>query len=180
MLSAAPLYTPRMGRTRYPVGSDLDGLAARVRGRAWALGLTRVSDLMAVTDGGSGPGGALRRHPAENLTTILDWYHAAEHSCAFAKLWPGRDGAACRLWRHQAKAIPYEPGGEASPAFLRAIRLPPRAPAEVQGESSGTASGRNTTAPLHEVTQGKDAHPPSSPRLAGDVPCAFGSAVLVP
>ena len=134
MLYTALLYTPRKEHTRYLVDFDLDGLAAQVRSQARALGLTRVSDLIAVTDGGNGLEEALQRHLAENLTTILDWYHAAEHLCAFAKLWQGRDEAACQRWQHQAKAILYEQGGEALLAFLRAIHLPSRTSAEVHEE----------------------------------------------
>jgi hypothetical protein len=45
------------------------------------LGITQVGDLIAVTDGGNGLEEALQRHLADNLMTILDWYHAAEHLC---------------------------------------------------------------------------------------------------
>ena len=56
------------------------------------MGVTQVSDLIAVTDGGNGLEQALQRNrPADNLTTILDWYHAAEHLCDFAKAWYARD-----------------------------------------------------------------------------------------
>src|SRR6516165_619982 len=126
MLYTALLYTPQKEHSRYLVDFDLDALAEQVRSQARALGLTQVSDLIAVTDGGNGLEEALQRHLAENLTTILDWYHAAEHLCAFAKLWQGRDEAACQRWQHQAKAILYEQGGEALLAFLQAIHLPSR------------------------------------------------------
>jgi len=66
------------------------------------------------------------------LTTILDWYHAAEHLCAFAKLWRARDEEACAQWQDQAKGILYEQGGEALLASLRALALPPRASAAVR------------------------------------------------
>jgi len=36
---------------------------------------------------GNGLEEALQRHLAEDLTTILDWYHAAEHLGDFAKVW---------------------------------------------------------------------------------------------
>jgi hypothetical protein len=42
---------------------------------------------MQLTDGGNGMEEALQRHLGDNLTTILDWYHAAEHLCEFAKAW---------------------------------------------------------------------------------------------
>ncbi len=77
MLYTALLYTPEKEHNRYLVDFDLDGLAEQVRGQARAVGLTQVSDLIAVTDGGNGLEEALQRHLADNLTTILDWYHEA-------------------------------------------------------------------------------------------------------
>src|SRR3989440_6733418 len=91
MLYTALLYTPRKEHTRYLVDFELDALAEQVRSQARALGLTQVSELIAVTDGGNGLEEALQRHLADNLTTILDWYHAAEHLCDFAKVWQGGD-----------------------------------------------------------------------------------------
>lgn len=131
MLYTALLYTPQKEHTRYLVDFDLDGLAQQVRSQARALGLTQVSDLIAVTDGGNGLEEALQRHLADNLTTILDWYHAAEHLCAFAKVWHGREEEACVQWQQQAKGILYEQGGEALLAWLRALDLSPETPAEV-------------------------------------------------
>src|SRR5207237_10486104 len=98
-----PLYTPDQGHTRYLVDFELEALAEQVRGQARGLGVTQVSDLIAVTDGGNGLEEALQRHLAENLTTILDWYHAAEHICAFAKVWHARDEAARQQWQQEAK-----------------------------------------------------------------------------
>jgi Uncharacterised protein family (UPF0236) len=132
MLYTALLYTPKKEHTRYLVDFELDALAEQVRAQARALGLTQVSELIAVTDGGNGLEEALQRHLAENLTTILDWYHAAEHLCDFAKVWHARDEAARQQWAEQAKGILYEQGGEALRAHLGALELPPGASAEVQ------------------------------------------------
>jgi hypothetical protein len=134
MLDTALLYTPEKEHSRYLVDFELDGLAEQVRTQARALGLTQVSDLIAVTDGGNGLEEALPRHLADNVTTILDWYHAAEHLCAFAKVWHCRDEEACRQWQHEAKALVHEQGGEALLAFLHAIDLPTRTSAEVHEE----------------------------------------------
>ena len=90
-----------------------------------------MSALIAVTDGGNGLEEALQRHLADNLTTILDWYHAAEHLCDFAKVWRAGDEAARQQWQQEAKGILYEQGGEALLAHLRALELPPRTSAEV-------------------------------------------------
>jgi hypothetical protein len=132
MLYTALLYTPQKEHTRYLVDFDLDALAEQVRAQARAVGVGQVSDLIAVTDGGNGLEEALQRHLAENLTTILDWYHAAEHLGDFAKVWHAHDEEACAQWRQEAKGILYEQGGEALLAHLHAIELPPSASAEVQ------------------------------------------------
>jgi len=134
MLYTALLYTPGKEHMRYLVDFDLDALAEQVRWQARAVGVLQVSDLIAVTDGGNGLEEALQRHLAEDLRTILDWYHAAEHLCAFAKLWHAKDEAARAQWQHQAKGILYEQGGEALLAYLHALQLPPRTSAEVQEE----------------------------------------------
>jgi hypothetical protein len=134
MLYTALLYTPQKEHTRYLVDFELDALAEQVRAQARAVGVVRVSDLIAVTDGGNGLEEALQRHLAEDLTTILDWYHAAEHLCAFARAWHARDDEARRQWSGQAQGILYEQGGAALLAHLRALALPPRTPAEVREE----------------------------------------------
>jgi hypothetical protein len=132
MLYTALLYTPNKEHTRYLVDFELDALASQVRSQARALGITQVSAMIAITDGGNGLEGALQRHLAENLTTILDWYHAAEHLCDFAKLWHARDEEACAQWQREAKGILYEQGGAALLSYLQALELPPRTSAEVK------------------------------------------------
>jgi len=134
MLYTALLYTPKKEHTRYLVDFELDALAEQVRAQARALGLTQVSELIAVTDGGNGLEEALQRHLADNLPTILDWYHAAEHLCDFAKVWHSRDDETRQQWAHQAKSILYEQGGEALRAHLGALVLPLGTAAEVQEE----------------------------------------------
>ena len=54
MLYTALLYTPHKEHTPYLVDFELDTLADQVRWQARALGLTQVSELIAVTDGGNG------------------------------------------------------------------------------------------------------------------------------
>ena len=134
MLYTALLYTPAKEHTRYLVDFELDALAEQVRSQARALGIAQVSDLIAVTDGGNGLEEALQRHLADNLPTILDWYHAAEHLCDFAKTWHARDDEARAQWEHEAKEILYKQGGEALLVHLHALELPPRTSAEVQEE----------------------------------------------
>ena len=134
MLYTALLYTPAKEHARYLVDFELDALAEQVRAQARAAGVLRVRDLIAVTDGGNGLEEALQRHLAEDLTTILDWYHAAEHLCDFARAWHARDDDARRRWAAQAQGILYEQGGAALLAHLRALALPPGTPAEVREE----------------------------------------------
>ena len=124
MLYTALLYTPDKKHSRYLVDFELDALAEQVRSQARALGIREVSDLIAITDGGNGLEEALQRHLAESLRTILDWYHAAEHVCDFAKVWHGEDEAARRQWQTEAKGILYEQGGEALLSYLQALALP--------------------------------------------------------
>jgi hypothetical protein len=131
MLYTALLYTPDKEHTRYLVDFDLETLAQQIRWQAQACGVSRVEDLIAVTDGGNGLEEALQRHLADNLTTILDWYHAAEHLCQFAAVWHGGDEAARHAWEQEAKEILYEQGGDALLGHLRTLTLPPRTPAEV-------------------------------------------------
>jgi hypothetical protein len=131
MLYTALLYTPDKEHTRYLVDFDLEALAEQVRWQAQACGVSQVGDLIAVTDGGNGLEEALQRHLADNLTTILDWYHAAEHLCQFAAVWHGRDEAARQAWEQEAKEVLYEQGGDALLTHLRAVTLPPRTSAEV-------------------------------------------------
>lgn len=134
MLYTALLYTPAKEHTRYLVDFDLDTLAGQIRSQARAVGVARVSDLIAVTDGGNGLEEALQRNLAENLTTILDWYHAAEHICDFAKVWHDHDEDARGRWQDEATGILYERGGEALLAYLQAIELPPSSSAAVREE----------------------------------------------
>lgn len=134
MLYTALLYTPEKEHTRYLVDFELDALAEQVRSQARALGIELVSQLIAVTDGGNGLEEALQRHLAENITTILDWYHAAEHLCDFAKAWLGNDDLAREAWQNEAKGILYERGGEELLVHLHALELPAGTSAEVREE----------------------------------------------
>lgn len=134
MLYTAWLDTPDKEHTRYLVDFDLDGLAGPVRAQARAVGIGRVSELIAVTDGGNGLEAALQRHPAENRTTILDWYHAAEHLCDFARVWLGHDETAREAWQREAKGLLYERGGDAPLAHLRGLEWPAGTATDVREE----------------------------------------------
>jgi len=132
MLYTALLYTADKRHTRYLVDFDLDALAAQVRSLAVACGVAEVKDLIAVTDGGNGLEEALQRHLADNLVTILDWYHAAQHLHDFAAVLHARDEGAAHTWAHEAKGILYERGGEALLEFLHSLTLPKGTRTEVR------------------------------------------------
>jgi hypothetical protein len=134
MLYTALLYTPQKEHTRYLVDFELDALAEQVRAQTRAVGVQQVSELIAITDGGNGLEEALARNLADNLTTILDWYHAAEHLSDFAKVWHSRDEAAREAWREEVTGLLYEQGGEALLTRLQALVLPPDTSAEVREE----------------------------------------------
>ena len=91
MLYTALVYTPDKKHHRYLVDFELDVLAEQLRSQVRACGLTDVGQLVAITDGGNGLEEALQRHLADDLTTVLDWYHAAEHLCDFAAVRFGAD-----------------------------------------------------------------------------------------
>src|SRR5262249_15834211 len=97
-------------------------------------GVSEVKDLIAVTDGGNGLEEALQRHLADNLTTILDWYHAAQHLHDFATLWHARDEAAAKAWVQEAKGILYDQGGVALLEFLQKVNLPKGTRGEIREE----------------------------------------------
>ena len=134
MMYTALLYTPDKKHTRYLVDFDLEPLAEQVRSQARACGVADVKDLVAITDGGNGLEQALQRHLADNLATVLDWYHAAEHVCDFAKVLHPHDDAASSAWSGEAKDILYEQGGEALLKHLQAMVLPPPVRAEASEE----------------------------------------------
>ena len=77
---------------------------------------------------------ALQRHLADNLSTVLDWYHAAEHLCHFAAVRFGADDPTRTNWAADAKGVLYERGGEALLVHLRAVALPAGSRAEAVEE----------------------------------------------
>jgi hypothetical protein len=133
MLYTAVVYTPDKEHHRYLVEFELDVLAEQLRAQTRACGLTDVGQLVAITDGGNGLEEALTRHLAENLPTVLDWYHAAEHLSDFAAVWFGSDEQPRRAWAERAKGIRYEQGGEALLTHLRGVEVA-RADAEAREE----------------------------------------------
>lgn len=134
MLYTALVYTPDKKHHRYLVDFELDVLAEQLRSQVRACGLKDVSQLVAITDGGNGLEEALQRNLADNLATVLDWYHATEHLSDFARAWFGSAEEPRRAWAERAKSILYEQGGEALLTHLRAVALPADAGKDVAEE----------------------------------------------
>jgi hypothetical protein len=142
MLYTATLYTPDKSRTHYLVDFDLDQLASQMREAAKRLGLEKANQLVAISDGGNGLEEALQRHFWEDLTCILDWYHASQHLHDYAKQLHPRDEAARAAWVKQAKDLLSEKGGTALLVHLREQSLPVEAAvAEEQRKLIGYFTG---------------------------------------
>jgi hypothetical protein len=134
MLYTGILYTPDKQHSRYLVDFDLDQVTAKLRRVAGSCGIGQVGAVIAITDGGNGIEEALQRAFADDVRTILDWYHAAEHVHEFGHGCFGRDSEPAKAWNHQAIEILYEQGGTALLQFLETWSLPPQATAEVAEE----------------------------------------------
>jgi hypothetical protein len=123
MLYTAVLYTPDKKSHFYLADFDLDTVAAQMRAAAKAYGLGRANQVIAISDGGNGLEGALRRHFWDDLLCILDWYHASQHLHDYRKCRYG-EAAAGQAWVEEAKAILYEQGGKKLVEHLRTEAVP--------------------------------------------------------
>jgi hypothetical protein len=134
MLYTAVLYTPEKEHMRYVVDFDLDEAVVKLRRVAASCGIREVRDLIAITDGGKGIEEALKRGLADDLPTILDWYHAAQHVYAFAHVCFGENNAKGRAWTRKALDALHDKGGTGLLAYLRRWTLPADATAEAVEE----------------------------------------------
>jgi hypothetical protein len=100
------------GRVRYVCG--LTGLAALgepLRNQAAQVGMGRADRWVAISDGGAGIEGWLRENFPRVEAVVLDFYHAAEHLCEWAKALHSDETEASRAagaWCHRLK---HEGGG---------------------------------------------------------------------
>lgn len=124
MIYTAVLYTPDKSRSHYLADFDLARIAAQTREAYKALGLAKADQVIAITDGGNGLREALRRNFWDDLTCILDYYHAAKHLHDYAKGLHAGDAAGMEIWSERAKGILYEKGGTALLAHLRGQAVP--------------------------------------------------------
>lgn len=134
MLYTAILYTPEKKHSRYVVDFDLDEVVGKLRRMAVSCGIGQVEELIAITDGGNGLEEALKRGLADNLPTILDWYHAAEHVHAFGNVCFGVNSRKKHAWTRKALDALHDKGGTGLLAYLRRWKLPSNAPPEAAEE----------------------------------------------
>ena len=119
------------GAVRYVSGltGGLAALAEPLRRQAAQVGMDRAERWVAISDGGAGIEDWLRSNFPRVEVVILDFYHAAEHLCDWAKaLHPNDEEAADQLggeWCHRLK----HEGGRAVLAALRTVTLPGRSTA---------------------------------------------------
>jgi len=114
------------GQVRYVCGmtGGLATLGDPLRRQAGQVGFDRAERWIAISDGGSGIEDWLRVNFPRANDVILDFFHAAEHLCDWAKvLHPNEDDAkaAGASWCHRLK----HEGGTAVLADLRAVDVSP-------------------------------------------------------
>lgn len=120
------------GRVRYVCGLT-DGLAALgqpLRRQGEQVGMDAAERWVALSDGGAGIEDWLRMNFPRVEVVILDFYHAAEHLCDWAKVLHPQESEAERVgaqWRHRLK----HEGGEVVLKALREMNVSRRS-AEVQ------------------------------------------------
>lgn len=139
---------PFPSMARYQAGlMDLNELGIRLRRQAAQVGMDRAEQWVALTDGGNGLDEFMEVH-FPRAVRILDFYHAAEHLCDFAKVYCGTDaGTAEELsaeWCHELK----HRGGTALLATLEALNLRGRADAIREAHRLMTGYVRNN---LHRM-----------------------------
>jgi hypothetical protein len=120
------------GRVRYVCGLT-DGLAALgepLRRQAAQVNMDRAERWIALSDGGAGIEDWLRMNFPRVQAVILDFYHAAEHLCEWAKVLHPQESEAERVgsaWCHRLK----HEGGAAVLQALREVNVSKRS-AEIQ------------------------------------------------
>ncbi len=127
MAAVGMVWNPgRAGQVRYVCGmtGGLAALGDPLRRQASQVGFDRAERWIAISDGGSGIEDWLRVNFPRVNDVILDFFHAAEHLCDWAKvLHPNEDDAKTvgASWCHRLK----HEGGTAVLADLRAMDVSP-------------------------------------------------------
>ena len=123
MVAVGMVWNPdREGQVRYVCGltGGLAALGDPLRRQAGQVGMDRAERVVAISDGGSGLEDWLRVNFPRVDDVILDFYHAAEHLCDWAKaLHAGEteSQAVGATWCHRLK----HEGGPAVQADLKAV-----------------------------------------------------------
>jgi hypothetical protein len=120
------------GRVRYVCGltGGLAALGSPLRRQGQQVGMDAAQRWIARSDGGAGIEDWLRSNFPRVEAVILDFYHAAEHLCDWAKVLHPQQSEAERVgseWRHRLK----HEGGEVVLKALREVNVSKRS-AEVQ------------------------------------------------
>src|SRR5436853_3123302 len=100
--------THRPNARKVPIGRNRSSDARS--GQEAGLGQGQSRRAGTISDGGNGLEEAIHWHFWDDLTSILDWYHASEHIHDYAKALHPRDSTAAVVWAKQAKAILDEQG----------------------------------------------------------------------
>ena len=122
-------------QARYVSGLyDLDTLGLLVRRQAAQIGMSRAEHWIGLSDGGNGLENFLRKNfpgpvGGNELTVILDFWHASDSLCKLAKaLHPGDEAARQTLLTTWCHTMKHE-GGDHIVEELQKLPLPPRKPA---------------------------------------------------
>ena len=131
MAAVGMVWNPgREGQVRYVCGltGGVAALAEPLRGQAAQVGMDRAQRWIAISDGGVGLEDWLRTTFPRVEAVILDFYHAAEYLCDWAKACHADDAEAQRvgaMWCHRLK----HEGGAAVLADLQAMDVSARSQA---------------------------------------------------
>jgi hypothetical protein len=139
---------PHSPKACYQAGlMSLEELGARLRRQAAQVGMDRVEQWVALTDGGNGLDDFMEVY-FPRAVRILDFYHAAEHLSDFAKTYLGGDADAAKAlteeWSHQMK----HEGGVAILATLETLDFKRRSAATKEAYRLVTGYVRNN---LHRM-----------------------------
>lgn len=131
MAAVGMVWNPgREGQVRYVCGisGGLAALAEPLRQQAAQVGMDRAERWVAISDGGAGIEDWLTTNFPRAEAVILDFYHAAEHLCAWAKVLHADEAAANAVgaaWCHRLK----HEGGTPVLADLQTLDLSDRSEA---------------------------------------------------
>lgn len=123
------------GQARYVCGltDGLKGLSGPLRHQGAQVGMDRAERWVAISDGGSGVEDWLADNFPRACAVILDFYHAAEHLCAWVKvLHPNDDETIRRVAHEWCHRLKHEGGA----VVLGALRV-----VDVSGRSAAVQEG---------------------------------------